>query len=397
MRSPKEIIYERFITPFAGRVRGNIGVELEFPLINKNGGNVDTVFVSSIMDYFEKKGFRCVLWGVGGEKLFMENSAGDTLSFDNSYNNFEFSMMYGDNLLDIKKRFFEYYSEVQGFLNKGNHALCPRGTNPNYPGIDVNHTPFSTYNMVQEYLHKFRGSHRYNDFPAFMSSVQTHLDTDLKSLPEVYTLFCRMDFVRGLLFGNSPDFEGKGWRIFRDYLWEKSGFGNCPEITGSVDYAFNTTDDIVDFFLKKGMFNRIRDGKYEVFEPVEIKKYFSEEKYGAKEEDIEFYLSFRNVEITSRGTLEIRSDCTQPEGRFLMPPAFNLGILYNADKARECLENFFKTNGINKLPSELRNLVCESREIEIAPKEVLDKLSGDMLEIASEGLKKRGKGEEILL
>lgn len=397
MRSARDIIYKRFITPFEGRERGNIGVELEFPLINKNGGNVDTVFVSSIMNYFEEKGFKCVLWGIGREKLFMENEKGDTLSFDNSYNNFEFSMMYGDNLLDIEKRFMEYYNEVQKFLEKGNHALYPRGTNPNFPGIDVNHTPFSTYNMVQEYLHKFPGIHGYNDFPAFMSSVQTHLDTDAESLPEIYTLFCRLDFVRGLLFGNSPDFEGKGWRIFRDYLWEKSGFGNCPEITGSVDYTFSKTDDIVDFFVKKGMFNRIRGGKYEVFEPVEIEKYFSDEKYGAREEDIECYLSFRNVEITSRGTLEVRSDCTQSEGKFFMPPAFNLGILYNADKAQECLENFFKDNGIDKSSSELRKLVCEARENEIAPKDVLDNLCRNMLKIAQDGLIKRGKGEEILL
>ena len=397
MRSSREIIYDRFIKPFEKRERGNIGVELEFPLVNKNGGNVDTVFVSSIMNYFEEKGFKCVLFGVGGEKLFMENDKGDTLSFDNSYNNFEFSMMYGDNLVDIEKRFSEYYGEVQSFLEKGNHTLCARGTNPNFPGIDVNHTPFSTYNMVQEYLHKFPGTHGYNDFPAFMSSVQTHLDTDIESVPEMYTLFCRMDFVRGLLFGNSPDFEGKGWRIFRDYLWAKSGFGNCPEITGSIDRSFEKTDDIVEYFVGIGMFNRIRDGKYEVFEPVTIEKYFEDEKYGAREEDIECYLSFRNVEITSRGTLEIRSDCTQPEGKFFMPPAFNLGILYNAEKARKCLENFFADNGIDKPSSELRKLVCEAREAEIAPKEALDTLCNDILEIAREGLVKRGKGEEILL
>ena len=70
MRSSREIIYDRFIKPFEKRERGNIGVELEFPLINKNGGNVDTVFVSSIMDYFEERGFSCVLWGVG-EKSFL--------------------------------------------------------------------------------------------------------------------------------------------------------------------------------------------------------------------------------------------------------------------------------------------------------------------------------------
>ena len=101
MRNPREIIYNRFIKPFEGKKSGKVGVELEFPLINNNGGDVDTVFVASIMDFIEEKGFSCVLYGVNGEKLFMENSIGDCLSFDNSYNNFEFSMMYGDSLCEI--------------------------------------------------------------------------------------------------------------------------------------------------------------------------------------------------------------------------------------------------------------------------------------------------------
>ncbi len=395
MRNPREIVYDRFIKPFEGKTSSNVGVELEFPLINNNGGDIDTEFVASIMNFIEEKGFSCVLYGVGGEKLFMENEKGDCLSFDNSYNNFEFSMMYGDNLCDIKNRFDFYYAMVQEYLAEGNHSLADRGTNPNFKNISVNHTPFLTYNMVQEYLHKFPGTHGYNDFPAFMSSVQTHLDIGEKDLARAYTLFCKMDFVRGLLFGNSPDFEGKGWRIFRDYLWEKSGFGNCPEITGSVDRQFESTDDIIDFYLEKGMFNRIRNEKYEVFAPVPIKEYFLRED--AKKEDIECYLSFRNVELTSRGTLEVRSDCTQKEGRFFMPPAFNLGILYNMKKAESTLETFFKNCNIDKPNSELRKLVNECREEEIAPKFILDELCAEFINIAREGLISRGKGEEILL
>lgn len=395
MKNPREIIYERFITPFADKKIGNIGVELEFPLINTNGGDIDIEFVASIMDFIEKKGFHCVLFGTGGEKLFMENDKGDTLSFDNSYNNFEFSMMYGDNLLEIKERFDSYYSMVQEYLAQKGHTLAGRGTNPNYHNIKVNHTPFSTYNMVQEYLHNFPKTHEYSDFPAFMSSVQTHLDIPENLIPSAYTLFARLDFVRGLLFGNSPDFEGRGWRIFRDYLWEKSAFGTCPNITGSIDKSFETTDDIVDFYLEKGMFNRIRDGKYETFTPTPIKEYFA--KPDAQEEDIECYLSFCNVELTRRGTLEVRSDCAQKEGRHFMPPAFNLGILYNLEKAKETLDTFMKNLGVKKPNSELRTLVAECREEEIAPRYILDELCAKKLDIAREGLEKRNKGEEILL
>lgn len=394
----RSIIENRFIKPFRGKESHNIGVELEFPLINKNGRDIDLNFVAAICDYLEDFGFHCVLTGVQNEKLFMENSEGDCLSFDNSYNNFEFSLMHNESLIAIYERFCRYYEIVQTYLEKGNHSLYAQGSNPNYKNINVNHVPFSTYNMVSDYLHTFKGNHDIPDFPAFMSSVQTHLDTDDKTLPRAYTFFARIDFLRGILFHNSPDFFNKGYRIYRDYLWENSGFGKCPEITGAIDYEFKTTDDIVDFYLKKGMFNRIRNGKYEVFKPVLISEYFENPSYGAKEEDIECYLSFRNVEATSRGTLEVRSDCTQKEGMFFTPPAFNLGLMENLDKGIARLDEFVKDNSIALLPSEMRKIVTDGKDVSlIAPKEELDLLQRDMIEISKEGLIKRGFGEEKLL
>ena len=54
-------------------------------------------------------------------------------------------------------------------------------------------------------------------------------------------------------------------------------------------------------------------------------------------------------------------------------------------------------NSINKKPSELRRLAAEGKDEEIAPKDVLDMLCRNMTDIATEGLKKRGKGEEKIL
>ncbi len=394
----RKIIENRFIKPFTGKKSCHVGVELEFPLINKNGSDIDLSFVAAICDYLEDFGFCCVLTGIHGEKLFMENCEGDCLSFDNSYNNFEFSMMHNESLVAIYERFCRYYDIVNSYLEKENHTLYPQGSNPNYKNISVNHVPFSTYNMVSDYLHTFKGEHDISDFPAFMSSVQTHLDTNEKTLPRAYTFFAKIDFLRGILFHNSPDFFGKGYRIYRDFLWENSGFGECPEITGAIDYEFKTTDDIVDFYLKKGMFNRIRDGKYEVFKPVLISEYFENPCYGAKEEDIECYLSFRNVEATSRGTLEVRSDCTQKDGMFFSPPAFNLGLMENLDKGISRLDKFINDNSITLLPSEMRKIVTDGKDISlIAPQNEIDSLCRDMIEISKDGLISRGFGEEKLL
>lgn len=395
----RDIIYDRFFRPFEGKLTAaRVGVELEFPLINMAGGDIDKDYAAGIMDHFLAMGWKVALEGTGGEPLFVENGRGDCLSFDNSYNNFEFSLNHSDDLTDLEGRFREYLGQVQEYFRRGGLELAGRGTNPNQPGLSVFHVPFSTYNMVSEYLHSGRGEHCIPDFPAFLSSVQTHLDVNIERLPEAYTLFARLDFLRALLFANSPDWEGKGYRLYRDYLWEKSAFGACPNITGKVDGRFESVDDLVDYFLQKGMFNRIRDGKYETFAPVSIREYFEDPAYGAKPEDIGCYLSFKSVELTCRGTLEVRGDCAQPFDRAFAPPAFNLGILCAMDRAAELTEEFFRSNNITASNTELRNIVCEGRSLElIAPADRLSQFASDMLELAESALKARGKGEERLL
>lgn len=391
----RKIIYDHFFAKFDGKKSKNIGVELEFPLVNSNGGDVDKKVARKLIDYFINKGFMPVLYSDSGEPLFVENADGDTLSFDNSYNNFEFSLNYGENLCVIADRFYKLLSEVQDFLGKNGHYLVGVGTNPNKRNITSNRVDFSTYKMVADYLTKFPGEHKMSDFPAYLSSVQTHLDAELENLPKAYTTFAMLDFVRALLFSNSPDFNGKGYICYRDYLWEKSGFGLCPNITGKVDKRFETQTDLEDYFLEKGMFNRIRNGKYEVFSPVNIKEYFEYEKYGANAEDIECYLSFKNVEITSRGTLEVRSDCAQEFENAFCPPAFNLGVMGGIDEVYDIITDFFEDNNITMSNSELRNIVISGDDVtKIADGEKLYMLLSDILTVVEEKLSLRGFGEE---
>ncbi len=391
-----DIVYDKFFRPFEGKTTaGRIGAELEFPLVKIGGGDIDPAYAAGITEHFLARGWRVALRGVGGEPLFIENGAGDCLSFDNSYNNFEFSLNHSDSLTDLEARFREYLGPVQEYFRAGGIELRGRGTNPNMPGLSVFHVPFATYNMVQAYL---RTGGENPDFPAFLSSVQTHLDVALTDLPAAYTLFARLDFLRAMLFANSPDWEGRGWRLFRDHLWESSAFGLCPNITGKVDGEFEDVESLADYFLQKGLFNRIRDGKYEIFPPVSIKEYFENPAHGARPEDIDCYLSFKSVELTCRGTLEVRGDCAQPFDRAFGPSAFNLGVLCARDGAKKLTDEFFRRNGITASNTELRNIVCEGRDLElIAPLPELERFRDDMTNLARDALAKRGKGEEKLL
>lgn len=387
----KSLIYNAFFKKFENKKIGKVGCELEFPLVNLSGGDVDSAFAKGVFDYFSNCGFKCA----DPEGYFFENSSGDVLSFDNSYNNFEFSMRYGDNLCDIKKRFDEYFSAAGEYFSRENYALKGIGTNPNKNNISQNRVEFSTYNMVDSFLKNYGKDTKYPDFPAYLSSVQTHLDVDLQTLPRAYTYFAKLDFVRAILFSNSPDFDNQGYRCYRDFLWEQSAFSKCANITGKVDGEFETVDSLVQYFLKKDMFNRKRDGKYEIFAPVNIKEYFENEKYGAKEEDIECYLSFKNVEITARGTLEVRSDCTQPLDSLFAPCAFNLGILESLDNVMGDVDGFFDENAIDMTNTELRNIVTTGEPLDkICDEDILSDFVYDLVEIAAEALEKRGFGEE---
>lgn len=391
--SYKEIIHNRFIKPLLSKKTGTIGVELEFPMVNLDKKPVDKENALSLLNYFLDKDFKVEDTDTHGNPAFITNSYGDCISFDNSYNNLEFSMNYGDNLNEIRERFYGYFSEAQNFIKQYNYIITGMGTNPYKKHITQSHVSYPVYNMVDAYLHKFENeeTHKYPDFPSYLSSVQTHLDINPEDLPKTATLFAKIDFLRGILFSNAPDFDFGNTICFRDYLWGKSAFGICKTNTGAVDEEYKTLDDIEKSFYNRHMFNNKRNGEYNIFYPVPIKDYFENNPA----EDIECFLSFRHVEITFRGTLEIRSDCTQPLKDAFAPPAFNLGIAHNVDRAIERTENFFE--GKNLLNSYLRKCVSEGIGIKEFGKEELKNYVVDMIKISEDGLKSRKLGEEKLI
>ena len=206
----RKLIYDTFLKPFEKRQYGNVGIELEFPLVNLNKEPVDEAVAKGMFDYFLAKGFKVEL-EEKGEMLFITNSDGDCLSFDNSYNNFEFAMNYSDDLCLIAERFYRLLNDVQAYFKCHNHTLVGIGSNPYKKYTQKSHVDFSTYNMVDSFLTSFGQNSPYPDFPAFLSSAQTHLDLPLSDLPRMYSLYAKMDFVRALLFSNSPDFEKTGY------------------------------------------------------------------------------------------------------------------------------------------------------------------------------------------
>ncbi len=396
------LIRQAFLTPFTRPDRRYIGVELEFPLLNLAQAPVDRDTATTLMAHMMTKGFDTVQEMAEGHPVFIQNAAGDVLSFDNSYNNFEFSMAKDENLADIARRFYTYYAEVQAFLLPRRHKLCGLGTNPFQPFVKLDAVDIPIYGIIRAFLSAFSGGayHTYPDFPAYLSSIQTHLDVPLAQLPRALTLYAALDFVRALLFSNSLPFpQASGFSetvCFRDYLWERSGFGSLSCNVGKPTGPFACEQDIIDAIARRSLFFRMREGRYERIQPQTLADYFATE---GQAEDLDCYLSFQTVEVTRRGTLEIRSDCAQPVREAFVPAAFNLGILQAVPEAEALLSAFFTDHGIPETPD--RNRILRDRVVYQyqlpAAREAVRRLLLDLVALAEHGLKSRGMGEEALL
>ena len=293
---------------------------------------------------------------------------------------------------------------MQAFLVPNGHTLCGLGTNPRYRVSEPLPVEYPIYRTIRGFLAGFSGGnyHSIPYFPAWLSSVQTHLDVTAEQLPRALTLMAALDFARGLLFSNGlPLTEEKIFSqtvCFRDYLWEKSGFGSLADNTGPVCGTFQTCDDIVDMILKKSMFLKKEGDAYVTMPPVSVADYFNT---ATSDSDISAYLSFKNVEVTRRGTLELRSDCAQPVGAAFAPPAFNLGILTCLEEAELAVAQFFAD-----LPRELaeapdRNAILRQNVIYgkplFAEERSVKAFLRTLVSLAEKGLTQRGFGEEKLL
>ncbi len=403
--SAREIIKSVFIDPFSAKSNTYIGVELEFPLLNLKGETPEESVTDGLLSYLLENGFFVDETDIYGKGVFLMNADGDCLSFDNDYSNFEFAMEKGTDLISVSKRFYALYDLVQSYLKPLGYTLTGLGTNPYHHKLTGRPVDYPIYRTIRQYLSGRageKGCHPYGDFPAWLSSVQTHLDMPLSSLPQALSLFSALDFAHGLLFANSLPFaDSTGFEntlCFRDYLWEKSGFGLLSDNTGPVCGTFSSTDDLIDLFLQKSIVLKKDGDTYHEMEITPLADYLETQQ---SEMALDGYLSFKNIELTRRGTLEVRSDCAQPVSAAFAAPAFHLGVSLGLEEAEHILDEFLKTlpEDLQNSPDRnaiLRHLVCTGEELPVS-KERLSCLLTSLLRLAETKLLERGYGEELLL
>ncbi|HFI0405345.1 TPA: gamma-glutamylcysteine synthetase [Streptococcus suis] len=389
-----------------------IGIELEYPIVNKEGGRTSIKVAKDLMEYLSsKEEFNVVKFDEDGCPIEIVSMEGDLILFEVTYNTLEFAFAKARYIQNIEKRFEVYLDQIQRFLGLYHHELQGVGINPNWKLND--HSPVTTgrYRMLMDYLKlsaNYPHMHQYTDYAGFICGNQVQFDVSRENYLRVLNAFNKIEAVKAYLFANSEFEDFADMTVSRDYFWEASMHGLIEDNVGVYPEDFNTETDYLEFQKRTAMFYIERNKGYYYFHPIRIKEYLKNKNitaYSATGKQIEFsphiddlksHRSYHYQELTKRGTVEFRSICTQPFESTFAPTAFQLGLLVNLEKFEKILEetDFFDFFGRDyKHLRKQFSVKCLTK----MEREILEKLSRELVACAKEGLKARGMGEEKYL
>ena len=303
---------------------------------------------------------------------------------------------------------------IQEKLGEKDHAIQGWRIHPDWDINDNRPVAYPRYQMLMDYLHMGSRQERVNlhDFPqygAFICGSQVQLDVSTANYLRVINAFTQIEAAKAYLFANS-EFSGADWdtRISRDIFWEESMHGIYPENVGVNARLFKDEDDFFDYLDHSAIFTAERDGETYYFSPIRARDYLATEEVSAytlngketllvpHEKDFQTHRSYQYQDLTTRGTVEFRSVCTQPLDRTFASAAFHLGLLVNLDKLETYLETapFFERFG-----RDYKSLRRQFSKKQLSDDETagIVQFSKDLLAIAEQGLEMRGQQEMTYL
>ena len=393
-----------------------VGVELEYPVVNLEGKATDSEVVKDLFRYLPSVlGFTIEKVDDFGNPIqLLDPVSQDTILFEVSYTTIEFAFGRAKSIQEVEMRFRDYMDLIQKKLGEANHAIIGSGIHPYWEKNGNQPVSYARYQMLMNYLKLSRAVlgtdfHDYPQYGAFICGSQVQLDVSKSNYLRVINAFTQIEAAKAYLFANS-EFSGADWdtKISRDIFWEESMHGIYPENVGVNARLFKDEDDFFDYLDHSAIFSAERDGQTYYFNPIQARDYLTTPEIQAftlngdevliypQEKDFQTHRSYQYQDLTTRGTIEFRSVCTQPLNRTFAATAFHLGLLLHLDKLEAYLQSapFFTTFGRDYKSLRRRfskKMLTAEEEIAIV------KFSKGLLLLAEEGLEKRGKQEMTYL
>lgn len=393
-----------------------VGVELEYPVVNLEGKATDIEVVKELFRYLPSVlGFTIEKVDDFGNPIqLLDPVSQDTILFEVSYTTIEFAFGRAKSIQEVEEHFRGYMDLIQKKLGEANHAIIGSGIHPYWEKNENQPVAYARYQMLMAYLNLSRSKtnvdlHDYPQYGAFICGSQVQLDVSKSNYLRVINAFTQIEAAKAYLFANS-EFSGADWdtKISRDIFWEESMHGIYPENVGVNARLFKDEDDFFDYLDHSAIFTAERDGQTYYFNPIQARDYLTTPEIQAftlngdevliypQEQDFQTHRSYQYQDLTTRGTIEFRSVCTQPLDRTFASAAFHLGLLLHLDKLEAYLQSapFFTTFGrdYKSLRRQFsKKMLTDEEETAIV------EFSKGLLLLAEEGLEKRGKQEMTYL
>lgn len=411
-----ELLKKRYLKNIKENPDLFIGIELEFPIVNLEGKATDGEVVKDLFRYLPSVlGFTIEKVDDFGNPIqLFDPVSQDTILFEVAYTTIEFAFGKAESIQEVEERFNFYMATIQNKLGEANHAIVGCGLHPNWDKNENCPVAFPRYQMLMDYLNlsrskTSRGLHDFPEYGAFICGSQVQLDVSKSNYLRVINAFNQIETAKAFLFANS-EFSGEDWdtKISRDIFWEESIHGIYAENVGVNARLFKDENDFFDYLDHSAIFTAERDGETYYFYPIRAKDYLGTPKIHAfaldgreillypQEKDFQTHRSYQYQDLTTRGTIEFRSVCTQPLNRTFAATAFHLGLLLNLNKLEAYLQSapFFTTFGrdYKSLRRQFsKKMLTDEEETAIV------EFSKGLLLLAEEGLEKRGKQEMAYL
>ena len=393
-----------------------VGVELEYPVVNLEGKATDIEVVKELFRYLPSVlGFTIEKVDDFGNPIqLLDPVSQDTILFEVSYTTIEFAFGKAETIQEVENRFNNYMDVIQKKLAESNYAIVGCGIHPNWEKNENQPVAYARYQMLMAYLNLSRSKtnvdlHDYPQYGAFICGSQVQLDVSKSNYLRVINAFTQIEAAKAYLFANS-EFSGADWdtKISRDIFWEESMHGIYPENVGVNARLFKDENDFFDYLDCSAIFTAERDGQTYYFNPIQARDYLTTPEIQAftlngdevliypQEEDFQTHRSYQYQDLTTRGTVEFRSVCTQPLNRTFASAAFHLGLLLHLDKLEAYLQSapFFTTFGRDY--KALRRQFSKKTLTDEEETAIVE-FSKGLLLLAEEGLEKRDKQEMTYL
>lgn len=416
MTTAKELLKQRYYLPIKEQPGLFVGIELEYPVVNLSGNATDVSLTKQLLIYLiDNFGFKADKFDSDNNPIqLIEQASGDMILFEVSYNTIEFAFTKASRIAEVEERLDTYLSMIQPYLRNHNHELQGWGVNPNWAKNDNSPVKSPRYEMLMDFLELSKAKnnpffHNYPEYGSFICGSQVQLDVSKISYLRVLNAFNQIEGPKAVLFANS-EFWGSDWdlAISRDVFWENSMHGVFEENAGIFPRVFKNEDDYFSYLSETAIFTAKRAEEAYYFEPIRAKDYLNKSAIQAwsihgkevsikpSEDDFKTHRSYQFQDLTTRGTIEFRSVCTQPFSATFAPAAFHLGLLVNLVRLENILKDspFFEAFDFDY--PRIRRLFSK-KDISDTDLKLIFPLTEALLVCAEDGLKSRGFGEEIYL